>query len=249
VRRAVERGIILVAAAGNDAQLGNPTNTPANCPGVVAVGAIDVNGNPWSGSERGSYVSLAGPGVHMIGYDAQAASGYGYATGTSDAAAIVSGIFAVVRSHFPTMPARDVVTRVLYTARQLQGTPHTHNDATGYGIARPYHALKDPVPGNAPNPIYDALAATPASPTTGSTPTGDSSAGPATSPVGSVPSQAPHTVTQPGASSGGLGTGALVAIIAAVVVIVLIAIVVLLRRRQRPAHPAPPDNDFAPPRV
>jgi subtilisin family serine protease len=237
VRRAVGRGMILVAAAGNDGQAANPSDTPANCAGVVAVGALDVNGRAWVSTERQPYVSLGGPGVRMIGYDAQTPSGYGYASGTSDAAAIVSGTFAVVRSHFPTMSAKDVVSRVLYTAKQFEGAAHTRNDAIGYGVARPYYALKQRVPANAPNPVYDAVA---------STPRPASSAAPSASPVASAPASAPHTVTQPGATSssgGGLGAGVIVAIIAAVVVVALV--VLLLLRRRRPAHPAPPDNHFA----
>ncbi len=253
VRRAVDRGMILVAAAGNDGQAANPSDTPANCAGVVAVGAVDVNGRAWAGTERQPYVSLAGPGVRMIGYDAQTPSGYGYASGTSDAAAIVSGIFAVMRSHFPNMAAREIVSRVLYTARQFSGAAHTRTDSTGYGVARPYHALKDSVPANAPNPVYDAVAALPgggSAPSSSPASSSPSSSSPAASGPASAPASAPHTVTQPGATSssgGGLGTGVIVAIIVAIIAVALVVLVLL--RRRRPAQSAPPDTHLAPPRV
>lgn len=236
VRRAIQRGMILVAGAGNSGGVANPADYPADCPGVVAVGAVDDNAKPWSDSERQSYVSLAAPGVHMIGYDTSASSGYGYADGTSDASAMVSGVFALLRAHFPNASARDLVTRVLYTARQFQGAPHTRNSSYGYGVALPYNALTRSVPANAPNPIYDAIGLTRAHPS------GTTSVAPPTSAAGtSSGGDASTALTQTQAhSSGSSGTpvGLIVGLIAAAVVIVLL--VVLLLRRRRPAQHGPP---------
>jgi hypothetical protein len=238
VERALQRGIILVAGAGNTNDFGNEAIYPADCPGVIAVGAVDVNAKAWTGSERQDYVALAGPGVHMVGYDTTASSGYGYADGTSDASAIVSGVFADVRAHFPAMSARDVVARVLYTARQFQGAPHTRNNAYGYGVARPYNALTDTVPASAPNPIYDAVG----SPSASSAPESSSP----TVPGSSGGAGGTHAVSQPGAAgSGGSSSGAPVGLIVGIVaaVVVVLAAVALLVRRRRPAHgaaPAPP---------
>lgn len=233
IAQAVAKGMILVAGAGNEGASGNSSDSPANCAGVIAVGAVDDNGNAWSNTERQPYVSLAGPGVHMIGYDAQASSGAGYADGTSDATAIVSGVFALVRSHFPSMPARQLVARVLYTTHQFQGAPHSRNNATGYGVALPYNALTKSVPANAPNPVYDKLdklqQPSSAPPTNG--------AGTTTLP--GAPSGT-TTVNQAGSSGGGGGggsTGLIVGIVVAVVVVALIVALLLARqRRSRAAY-------------
>lgn len=245
VRRAVDRGIILVASAGNEGATTNPSNYPANCAGVVAVSAVDQNGHVWTGSERQAYVALAAPGVHMIGYDAQAASGYGYADGTSDSAAIVSGVFALLRAHFPAMPARQLVARALFTAKQFLGAQGSRNDQTGFGVALPYDALTVKVPLSAPNPVYDALG--PAAPSAPATPSASASS---QRPGSSGPAPAPSSSAAgaPSASSGGgVSTAVIAAIIIAVLVVALVAVLLLRRRRSAPAGSGPPGANPWPP--
>ncbi|MGI8679358.1 MAG: S8 family peptidase [Jatrophihabitans sp.] len=239
VKAATAKGMILVAAAGNEGRAGNPSDSPANCVGVVGVAAVEDADQPraYADSNRQPYVSLSAPGVHMIGYDDQAASGYGYADGTSDAAAIVSGTFAVVRAHFPSESPRQIVTRVLNSAHQVQGADGTRNDTYGFGVALPLYALTRSVPADAPNPIYDALAklGTPSrSPTaTASGPASNTAAGPSTSPASSHPAAA-------GSSGSGSDVGLILGIVGGVVLIVLIVLIVVLRNRRRPSAAGPP---------
>lgn len=243
VKTAVDKGMILVAAAGNEGNGANPSVFPANCAGVVAVGAYGQDLTAWPKSQRQPYVALSGPGVHMIGFY-QKTGGTGYADGTSDAAAIVSGTFALVRAKFPTMPSRQLVARVLATARQFQGAQGTRNDVWGYGAARPRHALADAVPATAPNPIYDALDKL-----------GGSSTSPSSGPgsaASSRPVSPPNSTSAPGAvatkSDGGGNTGVVAAIGAAVVIALLITIAMLLRSRRRRAVSYPPySGGYGPP--
>src|SRR5262249_25631722 len=58
---ALDRGVVLVAAAGNEGRDINQPETPALCPGIVAVGAVDDQGRPWVDTERQGYVDLAAP--------------------------------------------------------------------------------------------------------------------------------------------------------------------------------------------
>jgi subtilisin family serine protease len=226
VTAATAKGMILVASAGN-----TPAENlnPANCTGVIAVGAYDNDLRPWSETAQQPYVALSGPGVHMIGYSTSAPSGYGYAAGTSDAAAVVSGTFALVRAKFPDATPRELVTRVLYTARQFEGPQGTRNPVWGYGVARPHHALTDAVPDSAPNPIYDALDQLAA-------PSGD----PTTSPTG-APTSTPTSSTVPAGEAGaetddsGASTGLVVGIAAAAVVLIVLLAILVLRRRRRSA--------------
>jgi hypothetical protein len=236
VTKAVMKGMILVASAGNEGGAdGNPSEYPANCVGVVAVGAVDRNGAAWAKTERQPYVSLAGPGVHMIGSDTSAASGYGYADGTSDASAVIAGAFALLRAHFPSLPSRQLVTRMLHTTHQFQGAPKSRNPTTGYGVALPYNAMTNNVPATAANPIYDAVEKLEQS----GAPGGSGSSGPygsgATSTAPGAPSGA-TTVAQAGSSGGGGGggsTGVIVGVVIAVLVIALIVVLLLVRRRSR----------------
>jgi subtilisin family serine protease len=71
--RALAAGTLIVAAAGNESDrakgIVRPVGHPANCPSIMAIGAIDVNGaiaNFSSGTvDEGGAVDLAGPGVDI----------------------------------------------------------------------------------------------------------------------------------------------------------------------------------------
>jgi hypothetical protein len=239
VKKAVDRGMILVASAGNNGSSTNPSQAPANCAGVIAVGAVDQDAKVWPDSQRQPYVALAGPGVHITGYY-PSPPGVAFGTGTSDAAAMVSGVFADVRAHFPTMPSRQLVARVLHTARQFQGAQGTRNDSLGFGVARPYHALTDKVPASAANPIYDELDKL--GPESSSSSPAPGSSGP-TQPSGS------DTAAQPGIATKDKGSsvGILLAIIAAVVIALLIIVALIVRsRRRRPGHVAANPGGYGP---
>jgi type VII secretion-associated serine protease mycosin len=153
IMEALDRGVVLIASAGNGGNDTNQPSIPAVCPGVIAVGAIDNRGVPWIGSQRQSYVDLAAPGVGIVSVDRLGK--VRRATGTSDAAALVSGVAALVRARFPGMSGRDVVTRLLATAKDA-GAPGK-DDQTGYGIVRPLEALTADVPAGAANPVYEEL--------------------------------------------------------------------------------------------
>jgi hypothetical protein len=66
---------------------------------------------------------------------------------------LTSASVALVRSKFPDMSAREVVQRIIASARD-SGPQPGKDLATGYGAIRPYHALVDNVPKNAPNPVF-----------------------------------------------------------------------------------------------
>jgi hypothetical protein len=227
--------MILVASAGNEGNSTNLPTLPGDCAGVVAVGAYGDNLTAWPKSQRQPYVALAGPGVHMVGLYKKT-GGIGYANGTSDAAAIVSGSFALLRAHFPTMPSRQLVARVLATARQFQGAQGSRNDVWGFGAARPHHALIDTVPASAANPIYDELDKLGGPPSTTSSVPGT------TGPVSQASGSAAPGSSPAAATNSNNSTGVVVAIAAAVVVVVLIIVGMVLRSRRRryAQHPPPP---------
>jgi type VII secretion-associated serine protease mycosin len=151
VRYAVSRDVIVVAAAGNRA--GGVTEYPASCPGVLTIGAIDQQGQPWEDSHRSSHVDLAAPGVSipMPTVDGQVFT----TTGTSNSSALVSGAVALLRAHYPDASADELVTRLLHTAHDVGEPGHDH--ATGYGIVDLLAALTATIPPDAPNPVYEPL--------------------------------------------------------------------------------------------
>ncbi|MCO5966919.1 S8 family serine peptidase [Actinoallomurus soli] len=150
---ALHHDVVIVASAGNDGDMDNMPDWPAQCPGILAVGAVDYQFTPWIKTQRQSYVAAAAPGVHVGSVTKDGAFLPNW-NGTSQASALTAGVVALVRSRFPKMPAREVVQRIIGTARDI-GSPG-RDDETGYGLVRPYHALVDKVVADAPNPVYAA---------------------------------------------------------------------------------------------
>lgn len=152
VAYAIQHDVVLVAGAGNNGTSDNASVFPANCPGVLAVGATDGRNRPWSGTERQPYVAVAAPGVGTIGLlrDGQIHTSDG---GTSIAAALTSGAVALVRSAYPEMSARQVVEQIIGSGIHIDSG---WNDADGYGVIRPHRVLDGLVPKNGPNPVFAA---------------------------------------------------------------------------------------------
>jgi subtilisin family serine protease len=155
VAYAARHGVLVVAAAGNDALVGNPPEYPAallqpvGSNGVgglgLAVAASDMDGRRARFSEHGSFLSLAAPGTAVFGALAPKASAslfaraappggapglYGFASGTSYAAPQVSGAAALVWAANPRLSARQV-------AAVLEQTASGHgawSPELGYGV-------------------------------------------------------------------------------------------------------------------
>ncbi len=118
LQRAIEagiaKGVIFVAAAGN----GGPSAAqayPAAYEGVIAVTAIDSNDQLYRMANRGGYIALAAPGVDILTPAPNAA--YELSSGTSLAAAHVSGIIALMLERRPTLSTEDARAILLRTAR------------------------------------------------------------------------------------------------------------------------------------
>jgi len=114
VERAMAAGVIIVAAAGNGGPDAPPA-FPAAVKGVVAVTATDDKDALFAGANRGSYISLAAPGVDIMS-DAPG-GGVALATGTSQAAAHVSGVLALLRTASPQLSPADALKLLGRTAR------------------------------------------------------------------------------------------------------------------------------------
>jgi subtilisin family serine protease len=117
VQSAVAAGVVVVAAAGNDGA-DAPQYPAAYAPqvdGLIAVAATDDNGARPDFSTRGDWVTLAAPGVDIVGPDRT--GGYVAATGTSSSAAFVSGIAALVAAHDPSASPSTIESRLVQTAR------------------------------------------------------------------------------------------------------------------------------------
>jgi thermitase len=93
VAYALERGVVIVAAAGNEQRVA--LAYPAAYEGVISVGAVDAARVQAFFSNSGPNLTLAAPGVGIIsGYGG--GSGLVISSGTSQAAAITSGVVAAL---------------------------------------------------------------------------------------------------------------------------------------------------------
>ena len=89
LRKLRQRGVLIVAAVGNDGPFAKP-RFPSAYESVIGVGAVDEQGRAYTRSGRGDHVEFAAPGVDVTAAAAQA--GTRQFTGTSFAAPIVSGL-------------------------------------------------------------------------------------------------------------------------------------------------------------
>ena len=64
INKAIERGMVLVAAAGNNGPTAQPVWPAANS-NVVAVTAIDHTLNIYKNANQGDYIDFAAPGVNI----------------------------------------------------------------------------------------------------------------------------------------------------------------------------------------
>jgi subtilisin family serine protease len=132
---ATRKGVVLVAAAGNAGPQAAPLY-PAAHPNVIAVAAVDSGDEISTFSVRGHHIAIAAPGVDVVG--PAPGQTYQLSTGTSVAAAHVSGIAALLIELRPTLAPKAVRSLLLSTARDL-GAPG-HDDIYGAGLADAYRA-------------------------------------------------------------------------------------------------------------
>ncbi|MEI8698468.1 S8 family serine peptidase [Mesorhizobium sp. ISC15] len=127
-RNARALGIVLVAAAGNNGPKA-PYGYPAAFDSVIAVTATDAKDGLMQQANRGAYVFLSAPGVEMV---APSGAGSDVVTGTSFAAAIVSGAVANLLHAAPDRSADWVEKALAATAKDLG--PKGRDNDFGYGL-------------------------------------------------------------------------------------------------------------------
>ncbi|HEY1545482.1 MAG TPA: S8 family serine peptidase [Xanthobacteraceae bacterium] len=148
IAAARQKGMVLVAAAGNDGPRAAP-DYPAAYPEVIAVTATDIDDRLLSVANHGAYVSVAAPGVEI--FVAAPQGGYGFTTGTSVATAHVSGLAALLLERDPRLTPAAVQAILMKTARDLG--PKGRDDEYGAGLVDAYAALLALAPPTALNTL------------------------------------------------------------------------------------------------
>ena len=131
---AIERGVVLVAAAGN---VPGPVWFPASHDGVISVSGTDQDGvNDYYAS--GPNLDLVAPGNFIL--TTSMGSSYAYFSGTSFSAAIVSGVAALISAMNEDLSREQLREYLIQTADDLGD--EGKDDIYGYGIVNAHEATK-----------------------------------------------------------------------------------------------------------
>ena len=152
INRAIARKVTVIAAAGNEALSGNPLNYPAALTGVISVGALGrlpVNGQMLLARAEYScfnpFVAIAAPGSDILstvpsqlGNAPNRGGAYAYASGTSMAAPMVSGVAALILSRHPDYSPAQVLASLREAANpngltRIAGDAGSGFDANFFG--------------------------------------------------------------------------------------------------------------------
>jgi hypothetical protein len=135
VRRAIQRGVAVVAAMGNEKLKGNATSYPAAVDGVIAVGASDEADRVADFSCTGPHISLLAPGVSVLStvprYRVSLTDTRDYDAwpGTSMATPHVAATVALLLARRPAATVaglRRALTRSADKVPGQRGFDHTH---------------------------------------------------------------------------------------------------------------------------
>jgi hypothetical protein len=133
---AYDKGMVLIAAAGNAGPKSDPLY-PAADPNVIAVTAIDSDDHLFPMANRGRHIAVAAPGVEIFAL--APGNEYVFTTGTSIAAAHVSGIAALLLEHKPSLKPGEIRAALTATAQPL-GPPRPDSEF-GAGLVNAYRAV------------------------------------------------------------------------------------------------------------
>lgn len=151
--QAWKHGIVVVVSGGNDGTSQPSLTDPAYDPNLLAVGAVDPNGTPSTGddtvpdfSSRGDssrHVDVVAPGMHVLGLrdsgsdidqnypGAEVGSRFFRGSGTSQAAAVVSGAAALLLQRYPNASPNQVKAMLMATASPIKSSQTAQDRGSG----------------------------------------------------------------------------------------------------------------------
>lgn len=120
IKKAYQKGILVVASSGNTGTYdgaGNTVTYPAKWDEVIAVSAVDKNLNRANFSATGEQIEFSAPGVDII--STYKNGGYAISSGTSQAAPHVSGMLALLKQKNPSMKKEDLRKELIKYTKDL----------------------------------------------------------------------------------------------------------------------------------
>ena len=148
---AEEKGVVVVASAGNRGSGITQVGAPATIPGVLTVGGVDRQREASKGSStQGISIGVTAPSNDMIA----AAPGNKYMiwSGSSASAPLVSGLAALIKSKYPNLSAAQIIQRITESADDTGAAGR--DPVYGFGIINPLMSLDPSTPQDATeNPL------------------------------------------------------------------------------------------------
>jgi subtilisin family serine protease len=147
---ALANNVLVVVSTGNT-HIEESWGSPNSLPGILGVGASDVNDNVAEFSTRGDSVSVLAPGVQILStipIDSQDVSEiygpFAYWNGTSMASPYVSALAALLWEKYPNATAYQIRKLIELSAKDIDKPGYDTN--SGYGVIDPQKALSLPLP-------------------------------------------------------------------------------------------------------
>ncbi|MFJ7950171.1 S8 family peptidase [Lysinibacillus sp. NPDC096418] len=140
VKKAIDQGITIVAAAGNEST--DDYSFPASFEGVISVGSTNDRNKLSSYSNYGPSVNLVAPGedVYSTVLDVNKGSSFVKESGTSMASPVVAGVVSLLKSKYPNLKPYEIKAILEMTSKDLgeKGYDLTY----GHGLVNPVKALQ-----------------------------------------------------------------------------------------------------------
>lgn len=148
IEEANRRGVIVVAAAGNDST--RALIRPCSYPSVICVGSLNPDGSLSHFSNYGSGVDIAAPGLSILStYPEEirparfrSILGYEYLSGTSQATPLVAGAVAELLSR--GVSKNEIYAKLILSARPIQ-KPTALFQVFASGVSQTFQADPDPL--------------------------------------------------------------------------------------------------------
>jgi subtilisin family serine protease len=136
---AYDHNVVVVASAGNSGHAagatgaGNaPYSFPADYPGVLAVAAVNGQGQVSGFSSDNLSVQVAAPGARV---PAQGRDGrYWYVSGTSPACALTAGVVALIKAKYPALTDTQVISAITSSTARHTRPPSGWDKQIGFGV-------------------------------------------------------------------------------------------------------------------
>lgn len=135
INYAKNKGVFLVAAAGNDNE--NSDNFSPAGDGAFTVAAMSYNYKKAYFSDYGNSIKVAAPGEKIL---STVPGGYEAWDGTSMAVPVVSGIAAMVKAEDPKLSPKQIEDILDSTAKDIMSKGK--DQKSGYGLVDAYNAIK-----------------------------------------------------------------------------------------------------------